>query len=187
MTRDAIENVRLLAPSSVRTDEVARARQWRKLANAMTEEISSSCGEHPSHRVRAGASLRDGPRPPSAHLSCRCSCGGCCGRSCGGSALARVDRSRRHADDQGHWTYDEARLVPPPTSGQLPADCGDHGEVSRPFRLRKARLLTDAVGGGGGCTDSAIARLRVPDGGGHECRGKLHLHSACTALYPNHR
>ena len=42
MTRDVIEDVRLLAPTSVRTDEVARARQWKKLANAMTEEISSS-------------------------------------------------------------------------------------------------------------------------------------------------
>jgi len=60
MTSDAIEDVRLLAPTSVRTDEVSRARQWKKLANAMTEEISSSRVEHPSHRVRTGASLRDG-------------------------------------------------------------------------------------------------------------------------------
>jgi hypothetical protein len=63
MTRDVIEDVRLLAPTSVRTDEVARARQWKKLSDAMTEEILSSRGEQPSGRVRAGASLRDGRTP----------------------------------------------------------------------------------------------------------------------------
>ena len=68
MTRDVIEDVRLLAPTSVRTDEVARARQWKKLSDAMTEEISSSRGEHPSGRVRAGASLRDGRAPIGASI-----------------------------------------------------------------------------------------------------------------------